>query len=138
MEDEKQGFARRLAESLGHAGYPLKPAVVAREFNLRYWGRPVSLQAVRKWLRGEAIPTQDKLMALAEWLGITPQALRFGRQIDERLERKAASWNEAMNYRERELFEAILSLSPEHRKLVREFVTALVKAYPPQEKGGSR
>jgi hypothetical protein len=49
---------------------------------------------------------------------------------------RVASWNQALHYRERELFEAILSLAPEQRKLVRELVTALVK-YPPREKGKS-
>ena len=30
------------------AGYAVRPVVLGREFNTRYWGRSVTLQAVRK------------------------------------------------------------------------------------------
>ena len=59
------------------AGYPDLPAVLEREFNSRYWGRSVTFHAVSRWLRGEAIPSQDKLQVLAEWLRIEPQVLRL-------------------------------------------------------------
>lgn len=35
------------------AGYDARPIILEREFTLRYWGRSVSFQAVRRWLRGE-------------------------------------------------------------------------------------
>jgi transcriptional regulator with XRE-family HTH domain len=41
-------------------------------------GVQVTVHAARKWLLGEAIPTQDKLQALAAWLGVEPNWLRFG------------------------------------------------------------
>lgn len=38
--------------------------------------------AARKWLKGEAIPTQDKIHILARWIGVSPQWLRFGEAGD--------------------------------------------------------
>ncbi len=77
--DEKQSFSRRLRDSLRrvHAA-AAGPAAIAREFNLRYDGTPVSVQAVRKWISGEALPSQDKIRALALWLDVSPHWLRYG------------------------------------------------------------
>src|SRR5690606_31793895 len=49
-----------------------------REFNARFNGRQVTVHAVRKWLIGDAIPTQEKLRILANWLGVSAEWLRFG------------------------------------------------------------
>ena len=71
--DEKTEFSQRLRKAIEDAGYPVRPTVLEREFNTRYWGRSVTVQAVRRWLCGEAIPSQEKLQVLAEWLKIEPQ-----------------------------------------------------------------
>ena len=79
LPDEKQGFSKRLRDSLKRAGVRHGgPAAIAREFNLRYEGTPVTPQAVRKWLAGQSLPSQDKMRALALWLEASPQWLRFG------------------------------------------------------------
>src|SRR4030095_6428843 len=79
LGDEKQGFSKRLRESLTRAQPAAEaPAALAREFNLRYEGTPVTVQAVRKWVSGRALPSQDKIRALALWLGGAPQWLRYG------------------------------------------------------------
>lgn len=77
--DERKGFRDRLQQALRHAQYPeVGPTQLAREFNTRFEGRPITVHAARKWLVGEAIPTQEKLRALAQWLGVTTEWLRFG------------------------------------------------------------
>lgn len=79
LVDEKQGFSKRLRDSLKRASVRHgSPAAIAREFNLRYEGTPVTPQAVRKWLAGAALPSQDKMRALALWLETSPHWLRFG------------------------------------------------------------
>jgi transcriptional regulator with XRE-family HTH domain len=79
VPNEKQGFSRRLRDSLKRAGVRHgSPSGIAREFNLRYEGEPVTPQAVRKWLGGQALPSQDKMRALAVWLETSPHWLRFG------------------------------------------------------------
>jgi hypothetical protein len=111
------------------AGYPLGPAMLSREFNLRYWGKSISLQAMRKWLNGEAIPAQDKLLTLAEWLKIQPQILRYGSAAEMALKQQEKLWWESATYKERELFEQVLALPPEQRRVIQEVVTAFVIAY---------
>jgi hypothetical protein len=79
LPNEKQGFSKRLRDSLKRAGVGHgSPSGIAREFNLRYEGTPVTPQAVRKWLGGLALPSQDKMRAVALWLETSPQWLRFG------------------------------------------------------------
>lgn len=79
LGDEKQSFSRRLREALKRADTAARgPAAIAREFNLRYGGTPVTVQAVHKWISGKALPSQDKLRALSLWLEVSPQWLRFG------------------------------------------------------------
>ena len=74
MQNAKELFANRLRDAMQAAGYEPKPAVLEREFNTRYWGKPMTLHGVRRWLRGETLPTHEKLLVLAEWLGVPPQA----------------------------------------------------------------
>lgn len=79
LTDEKQSFSRRLRDSLKRVhGAASGPAAIARDFNLRYEGTPVSVQAVRKWMTGSALPSQDKVRALALWLDVSPHWLRYG------------------------------------------------------------
>lgn len=112
------------------AGYEAKPAVLEREFNLHYWGKPMTLHGVRRWLLGETMPKQDKLEALAEWLMITPHYLRFGEDIVKRIEKHQSAWQAAVGHQERETFEAFLNLPAPQRKVVREVILAFAKAYP--------
>ncbi len=127
--DEKTEFSQRLRKAIEDAGYPVRPTVLEREFNTRYWGRSVTVQAVRRWLRGEAIPSQEKLQVLAEWLKIEPHALRFGEQA-ESIRTKRQQWDEALDYQERETIERYLNLPIAQRKVVREVITAFAKAFP--------
>jgi hypothetical protein len=71
-------FKDRLNEALTNASVKLSPTVVAREYNSRADGPAITSHAVRKWLLGEAIPTQPRLHVLARWLAVSPQWLRFG------------------------------------------------------------
>lgn len=76
---ERESFSERLQQALRNADYsPDSPTQLAREFNIRFEGRPITVHAARKWLVGEAIPTQEKLRTLAQWLGVPAEWLRFG------------------------------------------------------------
>ena len=77
--NERENFSSRLRQALRNAAYsPDSPTQLAREFNVRFTGRPITVHAARKWLIGEAIPTQEKLRALAQFLGVAAEWLRFG------------------------------------------------------------
>jgi hypothetical protein len=127
-------FAERLAAAMKVAGYEAKSSVLEREFNLRYWGKPMTLHGVRRWLRGEVIPPHDKIVTLADWLHVTPQELGFGKEIEERIQKTRRRWDEGIGYEERDVFEAFLKLPTPQRKLVREVIIAFSRAYPSGEK----
>lgn len=135
--DEKTEFSQRLRKAIEDAGYSLRPTILEREFNTRYWGRSVTVQAVRRWLRGEAIPSQDKLQVLAEWLKIEPHALRFGEQAAEAIRAKRRQWDEKLDYRERETIEAYLSLPLPQRKIVREVIQVFAQVFIDQKSKAS-
>lgn len=124
-----QSFAQRLKQAMERAGYEARPSVLEREFNTRYWGKPMTLHGVRRWLLGETLPSQDKLLVLAEWLGVAPHILRFGEEVTSRIEERRARWDSGVGYQEREIFEAFLQLPVPQRKMVREIILAFVKAY---------
>ena len=119
---EKTKFAQRLRDAMLAAGYPDRPAVLEREFNSRYWGRSVTFQAVSRWLRGEAIPSQDKLQVLADWLRVEPQALRFGERAAMAVREQRGRWEDPEFYPEREAIEAFLALPAGQRKVVRDVI----------------
>lgn len=127
--NEREEFAGRLGLAMTEAGYPLKASVLEREFNTRYWGRSVTLQAVRRWLRGEAIPSQEKLQVLADWLKIEPQVLRFGESVRQSVEEHRKRWDEGVGYVDRETFDAFLKLPAPQRKIVREVIMAFAQAH---------
>ncbi len=78
IRTEQERFAARLNQALAAARYqPAGASRIAREFNLRFPDKAVTVHAVRKWIKGEAIPTQDKLVALAQWLGVRADWLRY-------------------------------------------------------------
>ena len=76
--DQKLEFAERLQAAMRAAGLEPRPAVLLNLFNANYWGRSVTFQAVSRWLRGESIPAQDKLIVLAGVLKVEAEVLRFG------------------------------------------------------------
>lgn len=78
-EQQRMAFSKRLMQELKRIGQPVgSPTQIARTFNQHFSGQPVSAQTVRKWLLAEAVPTQPKLLALAAWLGVSAQWLRYG------------------------------------------------------------
>lgn len=134
MENAKLQFAERLRDAMTAAGYEAKPAVLEREFNTRYWGKPMTLHGVRRWLRGETLPSQEKLLVLAEWLGVPPQQLRFGSEVAQRVQQRRARWGSGVGYQDRDIFEAFLKLPVPQRRLIREVILTFAKVHT-TEKG---
>lgn len=129
MEKAGKKFAHRLRDAMQAAGYEAKPSVLEREFNLHYMGQPMTLHGVRRWLLGESLPRQDKLVALAEWLRISPQELRYGAEAEIRVKQERARWDEGISHQEREIFEAYLNLPVPQRKVVREVILTFARAH---------
>jgi transcriptional regulator with XRE-family HTH domain len=129
MSDDKKLFADRLREAMQAAGYEAKPAVLEREFNTRFWGKPMTLHGVRRWLRGETLPTHEKLLVLASWLGVTPQHLNYGDEIQLKVQERRARWDSGIGYEDRDIFEAFLKLPIPQRRVIREIILTFAKVH---------
>ncbi|WP_276309692.1 transcriptional regulator [Salinicola acroporae] len=121
-------FALRLKAALTAAGYQPRPSVLEREFNLRYWGAPVTFQGVRRWLRGDSIPSQDKLQVLAGWLGVEPQVLRYGDRSTQVLGTMQATWVIPVGGEEDEILRIYRGLDDAQRKILRQVVLTFARA----------
>lgn len=137
VSNERARFQARLAKTLQRCGYTHdSPTVLAREFNFRFSGRPVTIHAARKWLVGESIPTQDKLRILAQWLGVTAEWLRFGDAAqDTGITLRETTSPDSDEGR---LLANLLELDPYHRRLAHDFVSMLAQKSAPQGTGADR
>ncbi|MDB5764307.1 MAG: hypothetical protein JWQ21_3302 [Herminiimonas sp.] len=127
ISNERERFSLRLQQTLRNAHHsPDSPTELARDFNLRFAGRPITVHAARKWLVGEAIPTQDKMRTLAEWLGVPIEWLRFGGD-----ERRANTPHSTGNFKsiDLRLMSDLQLLDDNHRRLVSEFVRILIRVH---------
>ena len=130
VSDEKQGFSRRLRESLRRSGVSAEgPTEIAREFNLRYHGTPVTPQAVRKWLEAKSLPSQDKIRTLAFWLEVSPGWLRFGEADAKGGRVQAGIRQDTAAYRVDHtwLAKKFEALSEPHKRMTIELVVALLR-----------
>lgn len=122
MSSEREEFSARLKQALQDAGHPaFGPTELAYEFNLRFSARPVSIHAARKWLMGEAIPTQEKIRVLSNWLMVPADWLRFG---GHELGRVAG---EKIDPVYRRLINDLEELDVHHRKLVMEIARVIIR-----------
>ena len=127
--NNKLEFAQRLQAAMVAAGMEPRPGVLLNHFNANYWGRSVTFQAVSRWLRGEAIPQEDKLQALAGLLKIEPEVLRFGDAVRRTVQQHRKRWDEGVGCLERETFDAFLKLPAPQRKLVRDVILTFAKVH---------
>ena len=124
---ERNAFSSRLQLALRNANHPAShPTHLAREFNFRFSGSPITVHAARKWLVGESIPTQDKLRALSTWLGVTAEWLRFGGPGDDVVV-KPATPGSGLESAQNRLLSDFMKLDDHHRQIVQEFIGVLVE-----------
>lgn len=130
ISEERKDFAGRLQSALRQARQPAdSPTALARGFNGRFSGRPITVHAARKWLMAESIPTQDKLRILAQWLEVPAEWLRFGGQLSNDdnefhspIDNALDSMLAAMSREDLKLVEALHALEADERRLVRDLV----------------
>ena len=133
--NEKEKFATNLRRILIEKGYEPKASVIEREFNLRHYGKPIGLHAVARWLRGEGLPSLARLQTLAKWLEIDIQELVSNEKayqvakLEKKKEPNKQIWESAASYQDQILFQIFLNLPQEQKKVVREVIMAMDKAY---------
>lgn len=126
ITNERELFSLRLQQTLRNAHHsPDSPTELARDFNIRFSGRPITVHAARKWLVGEAIPTQDKMRTLAEWLHVSIEWLRFGGDENVSATSTPASVFKSM---ELKMISDLRLLDDHHQMMVREFIRILLHA----------
>ena len=124
--NERERFSLRLQQTLRNAHHsPDSPTELARDFNIRYSGRPITVHAARKWLVGEAIPTQDKLRTLADWLHVPIDWLRFGGDENGSA---PLTVNPVLKPDEMKIISDLQLLDAHHQMMVREFIRILLHA----------
>lgn len=125
---ERLSFSTRLREALKNADYPSdSPTQLAREFNVRFAGSPITVHAARKWLVGEAIPTQEKLRILADWLSVPADWLRFGGQLDPSSVPAGMEERQRFETADVKLLTDLQKLDDHHRVIAREFLRMLAR-----------
>jgi hypothetical protein len=127
ISTERKAFSSRLQQCLRDAHHsPDSGTRLVREFNSRFLGEPVTVHAVRKWLVGEAIPTQDKMQTLAAWLQVSADWLRYGGGEQEV---GGGVRPDAMDAADLKMLADIQRLDEHDRDLVRKFVSSLVHSH---------
>lgn len=133
--NEKELFAEKLKSLLVERGYKPKASVLEREFNLRHYGKPIGLHAFAAWLRGETLPTLARLKTLSEWLNVPVTALVSDElaykldRVEKQKEQTKHLWEEATSYQDQTVIKLFLNLPSEQKKVVREVIMAMDKAY---------
>jgi hypothetical protein len=81
-QKERFEFSERLISSLKNSNIPVRVVELRKLFLQHNKTIPLSAHAIRKWLLGESIPTQEKLRVLADILSVEPNWLRYGEAIN--------------------------------------------------------
>jgi transcriptional regulator with XRE-family HTH domain len=124
VRTEQERFSERLNQALAAANYrPAGASLIMREFNLRFPDLAVTVHAVRKWIKGEAIPTQDKLVALAQWLGVKADWLRYDGEVPAALPVPQQFSGEDLR-----LLRDFQRLGRERKHMVVEFIQVLLRS----------
>ena len=111
------------------------PALLANEFNLRYWGKSITANTARNWLLGKSIPMQDKLRVLSEWLHVGADELRFGTLAPAIKSPIANMDSNALTMQDRDMLAKYITLSTADRKTVCDVVLALAVAASVKARG---
>lgn len=123
--DERKHFSDRLLAALIAAHQPTTPSAFTRGFNLRADGATVSVHGARKWLLGEAFPTQEKILILARWLNINPSWLRFGDAQNDQYRLDIAS--SELSPESLVLIHDVMSLPPAAQLIVRDLIDSFLR-----------
>ena len=125
-DEERVHFSDRLKASLARRGYAITPSAFSAEFNVRADGATVTVHGARKWLVGDAIPTQARIQILANWLEVSAAWLRFGDASNGVLAPSPAL-PVHLATKELQLMKDIRHLPESHWQVVRDLVDSLLR-----------
>jgi transcriptional regulator with XRE-family HTH domain len=124
MSNERAEFSKRLAAAMIAQGYEPRPVVLSTQFNVRFEGASVAFQTASRWLKGNAIPEYEKLVALADWLKADPCFLLFGDRVTHGKRNIRQVKEDAPTYDGQKVFDIYCTLPPMQQKVVCEVIMA--------------
>ena len=120
-------FAARLEKAMAEKSIKHSPTVLANLFNLRFDGKAVAIITVRNWILGKSLPTQDKLVVLAQLLDTSAEQLRYGRHSEKTLTLMNADGIETeLTASQQQLVRKYISLNKAQQRLVSDLVDEMV------------
>jgi hypothetical protein len=119
-------FAERLAVALASKSIKHSPTVLANQFNTKFDGRAVTPHTARNWMLGKSMPTQDKMICLAQLLDTSAELLRYGRHSEKTLTLMNADGSETeLTSKQQQLVRKYISLNKAQQRLVSDLVGEL-------------
>jgi hypothetical protein len=115
-------FAERLSIAISDKGFKHSPTIIQNLFNKEYSGRLITAHTARNWLLGKAMPTQDKMVCLANLLDTSPEQLRFGRSSEKTLIAEFHGVQTEVANADQQFFKRYLALTESQRRVVRDVV----------------
>lgn len=116
-------FAARLEQAMAGKSIKHSPTVLAKQFNSVFDGKAVTIHTARNWILGKSLPTQDKLLVLAELLGTSAENLRYGRHSEKTLTLLNADGSETeLTSTQQQLVRKYISLNKVQQRLVSDLV----------------
>jgi hypothetical protein len=119
-------FSARLEQAMAAKSIKHSPTVLGNLFNSVFDGRAVTPHTARNWILGKSLPTQDKLVVLAELLDTSAEQLRYGRHSEKTLMISNADGSETLLTRnQQQLVRKYISLNKVQQRLVSDLVGEL-------------
>ena len=116
-------FAARLEQAMAAKSIKLSPTVLGNLFNSAFDGRAVTPHTARNWMLGKSMPTQEKLVVLAELLDTSAEQLRYGRYSEKTLMISNADGSETeLTGSQQQLVRKYIMLSASQQRLVNDLV----------------
>ena len=121
--DMYKEFAARLEQAMTAKSIKHSPTVLGNLFNSVFDGRAVTAHTARNWMLGKSMPTQEKLVVLAELLDTSAEQLRYGRYSEKTLMISNADGSETeLTGSQQQLVRKYIMLSASQQRLVSDLV----------------
>ena len=121
--DMYKEFAARLEQAMSAKSIKLSPTVLGNLFNSVFDGRAVTPHTARNWMLGKSMPTQEKLVVLAELLDTSAEQLRYGRYSEKTLMISNVDGSETeLTASQQQLVRKYIMLSASQQRLVNDLV----------------
>ena len=119
-------FAVRLEQAMTAKSIRRSSTVLAKLFNAAFEGKAVTIPTVSNWMHGLTMPTQDKLLVLAELLDTSSEYLRYGRNSEKTLTIQNADGSETeLTASQQRLVRKYIMLSASQQRLVSDLVDVI-------------